>query len=604
MISQLPNAIPKTRMCKRLFLGLKIMLICVVISTVLVGCEKNTDPPNGGLFLPEGFKATVMIDSISERVRHLAVGKEGQLYAKLRNSHENAAIAVLKDTDQDGEADIIKKFGGYGKKRKWSYATAMHVYNDYLYFSSELVVYRYKLKPGTLVPDGEAEVVLTDDHAHGKHEHIGKPLAFDDQGYMYVPFGAPSNACQFPKRTPGAQGQDPCPDLEKHGGIWRFDANTLGQTQEDGYKFATGIRSVVAMDWNPEDKNLYVVVHGRDDLLRLFPKLYSGWQSALLPSEEFIKVEEGTNFGWPYCYYDQLQNTKVLAPEYGGDGTIIGRCSEFEDPILGFPGHWAPNDLVFYQGNQFPKRYKNGAFIAFHGSTNRAPYPQSGYFVGFVPFSDGKPSGDWEVFVDGFAGVDPIVSVKDAKFRPMGIAFAPDGSMYLSDSVKGKIWKIVFDGDKESFDESDLAVMQERKKLSHIRTPDLVNDDLSRGQQVSGGAQTYYTYCSACHQLNGKGATGRFPPLTNTDWVTGDKNRLIDITLNGMDGSIEINGTVYNGVMPQHSFLSDSEIADVLTYIRSSFGNSASAVTESEVQSLRNKAKNQTDSSNTEVITN
>lgn len=591
-------------MGKAFYVGLKVILVAMVIGGPLVGCDRNTDHPNGSLFLPDGFEATIMVDSISERVRHLAVGAEGQVFAKLRNSHENGAIAVLKDEDDDGKADIIGKFGGYRKKQKWSYSTAMHVYNGYLYFSSELVVYRYKLKPDTLVPEGEPEVVLTDDHEHGKHEHIGKPLAFDDQGYMYVPFGAPSNACQHPKRTPGAPGQDPCPDLEKHGGIWRFDANALGQTQKDGYKFATGIRSVVAMDWNPDDKNLYVVVHGRDDLLRLFPNLYTGWQSALLPSEEFIKVEEGSNFGWPYCYYDQLQHKKVLAPEYGGDGTVIGRCSEFDDPILGFPGHWAPNDLVFYQGNQFPDRYKNGAFIAFHGSTNRAPYPQSGYFVGFVPFANGKPSGDWEVFVDGFAGVDPIVSVKDAKFRPMGIAFGADGSMYLSDSVKGRIWKIIFNGNKEEFGELELEDMENRKKLSHIRTPDFVNDDLSRGQQISGGAQTYYTYCSACHQLDGKGATGRFPPLTNTDWVTGDKERLIGITLNGMDGSIEINGTVYNGVMPQHSFLSDAEIADVLTYIRSSFGNSASEITEEEVQSIREKTETQSDRENTETATN
>nr|WP_299382627.1 PQQ-dependent sugar dehydrogenase [Allomuricauda sp.] len=587
--NQSSNFILGLRMGRSFNLGLKIAWTNVLIAVLFIGCEKNNDPPNGGLFLPEGFKATIMVDSIEERVRHLAVADEGQVYAKLRHSNEASAIAVLQDADGDGKAETVEKFGGYRKKQKWSYATAMHVYNGYLYFSSELVVYRYKLTPGTLVPEGDPEVVLTDDHPHGKHEHIGKPLAFDDQGHMYVPFGAPSNSCQSPKRTPGASGQDPCPELEKHGGIWRFDANTLNQTQEDGVKFATGIRSVVAMDWNPEDKNLYVVVHGRDDLLRLFPDKYTGWQSALLPSEEFIRVTEGADFGWPYCYYDQLQNKKVLAPEYGGDGNMVGRCSECDDPIIGFPGHWAPNDLVFYQGDQFPERYKNGAFIAFHGSTNRAPYPQSGYFVGFVPFKNGEPSGEWEIFADGFAGVDPIVSVTDAKLRPMGIAFGPDGTMYLSDSVKGRIWKIVFDGDRENFGEAELALMEERKSLSHIRTPDEVKDDLSIGMNMSGGAKTYYTYCSACHQKDGGGATGRFPPLTNTDWVTGDKERLIGVTLNGMDGSIEVNGTVYNGVMPQHSFLNDKEIAEVLTYIRSSFGNDASAVSEEEVQAIRAK---------------
>ena len=102
-----------------------------------------------------------------------------------------------------------------------------------------------------------------------------------------------------------------------------------------------------------------------------------------------------------------------------------------------------------------------------------------------------------------------------------------------------------------------------------------------------GGESTYYRYCSACHQHNGKGAGGRFPPLVETDWVTGDKDRLIQVLLNGMEGSIEIGGQVFNGVMPQHAFLSDKEIADVLTYIRSNFGNNANAVSTDEVSKIR-----------------
>lgn len=556
----------------------------LVIVVLQVQCRRG--PVDGGLFLPENFKSVVVVDSMEETVRHMAVTGEGLVYAKLRNAGDGGSIAVLKDNNNDGLADVVEKFGGYGGREKWSYATAMRIYNGYLYHSSDLVVYRYKLKPGTMIPDGDMEIVLTDDHEHGKHEHIGKPIAFDNKGNMYVPFGAPSNACQEPKRTPYAAGMDPCPQLEHHGGVWRFDANTLGQTQEDGYKYASGIRSVVAMDWNPEDENLYIVMHGRDDLLRLFPNIYSPWESAVFPSEEFIRVTEGSNFGWPYCYYDQEQKKKVLAPEYGGDGNMIGRCADFEDPIIGFPGHWAPNDLVFYHGDQFPERYKDGAFIAFHGSTNRAPYPQAGYFVGFVPFKNGIPSGEWEVFADGFAGVDPIVSVSDAICRPMGIAEGPDGALYISDSVKGKIWKVTYAGGDEEFGEEQLAKMEQRKLLSHIRTPDVKGDNLMK-EEVSEGASLYYKYCSACHQINGKGARGRFPPLVDTDWVSGNKDRLIKIILEGMEGSIEVNGKQYNGAMPQHAFLSDREIADVLSYIRSEFGNGASTVDIEEVAALR-----------------
>lgn len=560
----------------------RLWALCLAL--VLVQC--NPVAHDGGLFLPDDFKSVVVIDEMAEKVRHLAVTDDHIIYAKLRNAHENASVVALQDTDGDGDAEIIEKFGGQGQREKWSYATAMRIYNGYIYYSSDLVVYRMKLNPDTLVPEGKEEIVVIDDHEHGKHEHIGKPIAFDNKGHIFVPFGAPSNACQEPKRTPGAPGLDPCPQLERHAGIWRFDANKLGQTQKDGYKYASGIRSLVAMSWSPVDEELYAVMHGRDDLLRLWPDKYTPQESALLPSEEFMRITDGSNFGWPYCYYDQIKDKKVLAPEYGGDGDIVGRCADYEDPIIGFPGHWAPNDLVFYQGEQFPERYKNGAFIAFHGSTNRAPYPQSGYFVGFVPFKNGKPSGEFEVFADGFAEIDPIVSTKDAAHRPMGLAVGPDGELYISDSVEGRIWKVTYQGKKENFGEKQLLAMAARKKLSHIRTPDVDKDNLLPKNLV-GGAKIYQQYCSACHQMNGKGASGRFPPLIETDWVTGDKERLIKVLLNGMEGSLKIDDEVYNGAMPQHSFLKDKEIAQVLTYIRSSFGNEASEVMENEVQELR-----------------
>ena len=557
------------------------------------GCsEKPSLPPgdheNGGLFLPGNFEAVVVVDSLKGRARHLAVNDNGDIYVKSRFSEEEGRNVALRDTTGDGKADLIEPFGKYEKER--SYGTAMRIHEGYLYFSSELTVYRYKLAPGKLIPEGDIEEIVIDDHAHGMHEHIAKPISFDNQGYLYVPYGAPSNACQEVNRTPSVPGIDPCPQLEDHGGVWRFDAHKKGQTQKDGVKYATGIRSVVAMDWNPVDSNLYIVMHGRDDLLRLWANLFSPWQSAVLPAEELLKVTQNTDFGWPYCYYDQVQEKKVLAPEYGGDGNTVGRCDQFEKPLLGFPGHWAPNDLLFYQGNQFPERYRKGAFVAFHGSTNRAPYPQSGYFIGFIPFENGIPTGKWEVFADGFAGVDPIVNVSDAIYRPMGIAKGPDGSLYIGDTEKGKIWRIMYKGSKDDFGAQQLDQMEKRKTLSHIRTPDKIADNLEK-DRVAGGEKIFTVYCAACHQKDGKGASGRFPPLAGTHWVTGDKKRLISILLKGMEGSIEVNGETYINAMPQHSFLSDQDVANVLTYIRQNFGNRASEITSGEVAEMRRNLK-------------
>jgi glucose/arabinose dehydrogenase len=532
----------------------------------------------------------VVADSVG-KARHIAVSPEGYIYVKLRRPHQKIfGNVALQDTTGDGRADVITYFGEY--PNSGGLANGMTIHDGYLYYSSELAVYRQKLITDQLVPDSKVDTVLTDDHPHGRHWHITKPMAFDDQGNMYVPFGSPSNACQdlsySPGGKPGVSGLDPCPELELHGGIWQFDANKINQTQKDGKKYATGIRSVLGLQWNPETRQLYAMMHGRDNLFMLFPNLYTKWQSAMLPSEELLQIEAGGNYGWPYCYYDHLLEKLVLAPEYGGDGDITGRCDTCDLPIMGFPGHWAPNDLHFYHGDQFPERYKHGAFIAFHGSTNRAPYPQAGYFVCFVPFVNGKPTGAWEVFADGFAQVDTIVSTSDAKYRPMGLATGPEGSLYITDSNKGKIWKISFNGDPENFGTAQLAQMEQRKSRSNIRTPDEVLDNL-QNEKTSGVASNYLTYCAPCHQLNGEGASGRFPSLLDNDWVSGDKKRLVNILLQGLSGSIEVNGELFNNAMPSFAYLDNATIADILSYIRQNFGNTASAIGPEEVQSIRDE---------------
>ena len=565
------------------------LLFFLLISIFFTKCNEKENLPkgdidNGGLFLPDGFEAVVVADSIGH-ARHLAVNKNGDIYVKLTDAAPKSGNAALRDRDGDGKADSIAYFGDYQVEGGYG-PTSIRIYNDYLYFSTKGAVFRNKLTPGKLIPESKIELILTDNY--NKIGHIGKALAFDEEGHIYVGFGSISNVCQIINKASGSLGQDPCPELAEHGGIWQFDANKSGQTQKDGIRYATGLRSVVAMDWNHVDNSLYALQHGRDDLNRTWPLLYTAWQSAMLPSEEFFKVKEGMDAGWPYYYYDQMQNKKVLGPEYGGDGKKEGNGASYAQPLIGFPGHWAPNDLFFYTGNQFPERYKNGAFIAFHGSGGRPPYPQSGYFICFVPFKNGAPTGPWEVFSDGFAGKDTIVNSGDAAHRPMGIAMGPDGSLYISDDVKGKIWRIMFKGSKENFGMAQLAGMEKRKMRTNIKTPDKVKDNLDMGTAV-GGEKTYKIYCISCHQGDGKGDGSRFPPLNGSEWVIGDKKRLINVVLNGLTGSITVKGQSFDGVMPKHDFISDAEIAKVLTYIRLSFINNSSAVHEKEVADVRNK---------------
>ncbi len=573
------------------------VLLFGLIATLFIHCERlpelpKGDPDNGGLILPGNFEALVVVDSIG-RARHIAVNDNGDIYVKLTFNdamHGSGGTIGLRDTNADGKADTIAYFGDYIDEG--GSAVGVTIHNGFLFTSTVRKVYRNKLTLGKLVPESETELVLTDvDQNVVKNWHTTKPLAFDNKGNMYIPFGSPSDACQDIKKygpvgIPGGQGLDPCPELEEHAGIWRFDENGTGLTQKDGYKYATGIRSVVGMQWNPMDESIYAVGNGIDNFHTLFPKLFTGWQAAVLPAETLLKVTEGSDFGWPYAYYDQMLEKNVLQPGYGGDGKKIGRAADFDEPVIGFSGHWAPMDVLFYQGDQFPERYKHGVFVAFHGSTDRSPYPQAGYIVCFYPFEEGKPNGTWEVFADGFTGVDTVVNTSDAVYRPMGLATGPDGSLYISESNKGKIWRVMYKGDNDKFGEAELALMEKRKSRSYIKTPEEGRDDLHRGNELEGSI-LYTTYCASCHQENGKGDNNRFPPLAGSDWVTGEEERLIAIVLNGLQGEIKVNGKTYNGLMPANNHLDDHAIASILTYIRMNFGNTSSLVSALKVSKVR-----------------
>lgn len=398
------------------------------------GNELNFAQDNGGITLPDGFKAVVVADSIGS-ARHLTVRDNGDIYVALDEPHNGYGIAALRDENGDGVAETKEYFGEYT-------GTGIQIYNNYLYFGSDISIVRYQMKPESLVPNTTPESVVSG--FPEQRQHAVKPFTFDKSGYMYVNVGGPSNACQEEMRTPGSPGMDPCPQLEYHGGIWQFDANELNQTfKGNGERYATGIRNSVALDWNDMVDQLYVVQHGRDQLHSLWPDYFTEKDNAELPAEEFFQVDEGDNFGWPYTYYDWRKEQKMLAPEYGGDGETPAEEGKYEDPILAFPGHWAPNDLTFYNGSQFPAKFKNGAFIAFHGSWNRAPEPQRGYKVVFVPFDGDKPSGDYMDFADGFSGSDSLQSPSDARYRPMGLAVYNDGSLLIVESRQGKLWRVV-----------------------------------------------------------------------------------------------------------------------------------------------------------------
>jgi glucose/arabinose dehydrogenase len=385
--------------------------------------------------LPQGFKSTVVTTGLG-KARHLTVAANGDVFVKLEKLKDGKGIIRLHDANGDGKADDISGFGSY-------VGTGIIIKNGYLYASSDKEVFRYKIdeKEGKVDTASEQKIITG---LVAANQHQTKSLALDNDGNIYVNIGAPSNCCQVQDRLKGSPGQDPCPILEKAGGIWQFKADKTNQSYAEGVRYATGLRNVMGLDWNNQINELYAMQHGRDMLFQFWPEMFTQKEGAENPAEELFRIKKGADCGWPYCYYDNDRQQKLNCPEYGGNRKNDDRCADKTKSIMQFPGHLAPNALLFYTGNQFPDRYKNGAFIAFHGSWNRAPEPQAGFFVVFVPFKDGMPSGKWEVFADGFSGFTAGASTGKAQYRPCGLAQGPDGSLYISDDNKGMIWKVSY----------------------------------------------------------------------------------------------------------------------------------------------------------------
>jgi glucose/arabinose dehydrogenase len=378
-------------------------------------------PDNGGLTLPQGFCATRIADDVGA-VRQLAVSPAGDLYAAVSGRLLSDGVVAFRDRDGDGLPDERATFGPSG-------GNDVVVHAGHLYLALKDQVIRWPLTPGKLEPEGRPETIVSDLPDNGNH--TAKTLAFPGGDVMLVKIGSATNSCQEADRHSRSPGKDPCTELERRAGIWRFDAARAEQTFADGHRWATGLRNAEALAVQPGTGLVWAAVHGRDQLGDNWG--FSDEANASNPAEELVQVNEGDDFGWPYCYYSNDAKRKVLAPEYGGDGKKVGRCDKAKDPAIAFPGHWAPMSLAFYTGTQLGPTYEGGLFIAFHGSWNRAPLPQAGFRVVFAPFKDGKPTGDYDTFA----------SMKNERFRPVGLAVGKDGALYVSADDNHAIWRIV-----------------------------------------------------------------------------------------------------------------------------------------------------------------
>ena len=375
--------------------------------------------------LPTGFSATILATDLGP-TRHIAVGKSGDIYVKLSKLKEGKGIYILRDANNDGVIDEKKMFGNYP-------GTGIYIKDGYLYSSSNTGVFRYKLnEKEEIINTDQPEKIL--DGLVDKGRDNAKPITLDKEGNLYVTVGSYSDNC---REAGTGKGMSPCSILDSAGGIWKFKADKLNQTFTDGKLYSTGLKNSVGIDWDTKTNTLFATQHGRGKFDDFYPQYYTPKQSAELPAETMYQLKEGDDAGWPYIYYDHIQKKKILAPEYGGDGKKTGGEKAL-NPVAAFPAHLGPNALMFYTGDMFPARYKNGAFIAFHSQSAEL---HKGYMVAFVPFVNGK-AGKWEIFADNFAGVDLVKPTGPIEHRPCGLAQGPDGALYVTDDLNGTIFKI------------------------------------------------------------------------------------------------------------------------------------------------------------------
>ena len=510
--------------------------------------SKSSACRNGdsGLKLPAGFCATVFADDIGH-ARHLVVAPNGVVYVNTwsgsyyppnETPHEGGFLVALEDKAGSGKADVIERFGETAQTGGAG-GTGIAFYNGSIYAEINDRIVRYALSPGSIVPQDPPTTVVSGLPLGG--DHPMHPFFISSDGLLYVDVGTATNACQFKNRTPHSSGAQPCTELETRGGIWRFDAKKTDQRFSPADRYATGIRNAEGFGVDPAGHRVYVTQHGRDQLYANWPELYKPEEEATLPAEQVMLLKQGGDYGWPECYYDQIRGKLVLAPEYGGDGGLaVGVCALKIAPVAAFPAHWGPNGMVFYNQKQFPARYRDGVFIAFHGSWDRAPYPQGGYNVVFQSLASNGSSNHCEIFADGFAGA--MKSPEAALHRPSGVAVGQEGSLYVSDDVKGRIYKISYVG--RAGPEGEAAGVTPCPSLrapageivqADARPPEGSNPDAGAGdtlnlpippgathEMVALGSQIYhgqvaYGTCTGCHGTNGAG-TPLGSDLTANKW--------------------------------------------------------------------------------------
>jgi glucose/arabinose dehydrogenase len=353
-------------------------------------------PAGAELHVPAGFSVDVYAENFA-RPRYMLPGPSGELLLSDAAEGTEGTVYVMPLTKSDGYQAHDRKKLITGLDRPYGLA----LWHEYLYVGEPESIKRYKYDAKAMTAGPGEEVISLKGFGHG---HWTRSLLFDREGQkLYVGVGSGSNV---------SVGEDP-----RRAAINRYNPDGSGHEI-----FASGTRNPIGLHWNPESQALWAAVQERDAL-----------GDDLVP-DYFTHIQQGGFYGWPYAYIGPHEDprNKGKAP----DG-LVAKTIVPDVPLE--PAHLAVLDFEFYTGTQFPAEYRGGAFLALHGSWNRAK--RVGYEIAFIPFQGGKPSGARRDFLTGWM-LSP--DSRDVWGRPVGLLMLPDGSMLISDDGANKIWRVTY----------------------------------------------------------------------------------------------------------------------------------------------------------------
>jgi glucose/arabinose dehydrogenase len=349
---------------------------------------EETKPPQDFLpTVPDGFKVTVFARDFKEP-RLLTVAPNGDIFLADSGAGTIFILHTPQKEGPGGQADVFAK----GLNRPFGIV----FHENYVYVGDTDELIRFPYDPKTSKRLGEAEKLMSLPHGG----HWTRALAFSADGkHLFVSIGSESNV-----------------NIESDS---RRAAVTICDPDgKNARLYATGLRNPSDIALEPTTGQLWASVNERDGL------------GDDLPPDYFTSVKDGGFYGWPYSYIGDNVDPRVKPqrPDLVAKAIV-------PDVLLG--AHRAPLQFAFYTGKQFPQSYRGGVFLAEHGSWNRSM--RAGYQVVFIPFKEGKPSGDPQPFLTGLV---PDPSKSEVNGRPVGVTVAPDGSLLVSDDSAGVVYQI------------------------------------------------------------------------------------------------------------------------------------------------------------------